>query len=172
MDTRALGGDFLPRGEILTVEMKTVTQYTALIRLTAQMQEKERIPDRRERKWEKTARDHSLISITCMAFMWMGASESWCHIFPREVFEYVNIFYWFSRPPLPFKPLNYTVWHPGININKRDILVHPIIFYITVCHQQRFSRLFIIYCCFHWRCLSCYMRFWFFCKRILTVFPA
>lgn len=50
MDTRALGGEFLPRGEILTVEMKTVTQYTALIRLTAQMQEKERIPDRRAKE--------------------------------------------------------------------------------------------------------------------------
>lgn len=52
MDTRALGGEFLPRGEILTVEMKTVTQYTALIQLTAQMQEQERIPDLRERKRE------------------------------------------------------------------------------------------------------------------------
>lgn len=35
MDTRALGGEFLPRLEIHVVEMKTVTQYTALIRLTA-----------------------------------------------------------------------------------------------------------------------------------------
>lgn len=45
MDTRALGSEFLPRREILTVEMKTVTQYTVLIQLTAQMREKERIPD-------------------------------------------------------------------------------------------------------------------------------
>ena len=44
MDTRALGGEFLPRGEILTVEMKTVTQYTALIRLMAQTQERDHIP--------------------------------------------------------------------------------------------------------------------------------
>lgn len=36
--------NFLPRGEILAVEMKTVTQYTALIRLTAQMEEQPRIP--------------------------------------------------------------------------------------------------------------------------------
>lgn len=69
MDTRALGGEFLPRGEILTVEMKTVTQYTALIRLTAQLRVQERIPGLRERKREKTAPDHSLISITRMAFM-------------------------------------------------------------------------------------------------------
>lgn len=69
MDTRALGGEFLPRGEILTVEMKTVTQYTALIQSTAQMREQDRIPDLRERKREKTAWDHSQISITCMAFM-------------------------------------------------------------------------------------------------------
>lgn len=69
MDTRALGGEFLPRGEILTVEMKTVTQYTALIRLTAQMRVQERIPEPRERKHERTAPDRSLISITCMAFM-------------------------------------------------------------------------------------------------------
>lgn len=56
MDTRALGGEFLPRGEILTVEMKTVTQYTALIRLTAQIREQERIPDLRERKRERPLR--------------------------------------------------------------------------------------------------------------------
>lgn len=53
MDTRALGGEFLPRGEILTVEMKTVTQYTALIRLTAQMRERERIPDPESKKARK-----------------------------------------------------------------------------------------------------------------------
>lgn len=64
MDTRALGGEFLPRGEILTVEMKTVTQYTALIRLMAHMDEQEHIPDQRGRKREKAARDHSLILIT------------------------------------------------------------------------------------------------------------
>lgn len=58
MDTRALGGEFLPRGEILTVEMKTVTQYTALIQLTAQMQEQERIPDPRERKRSFSDIDH------------------------------------------------------------------------------------------------------------------
>lgn len=50
MDTRALGGEFLPRGEIRTVEMKTVTQYTAQVQLTAQMQEQGRIPDEREGK--------------------------------------------------------------------------------------------------------------------------
>lgn len=69
MDTRALGGEFLPRGEILTVEMKTVTQYTALIQLMAQMRGQKRIPDLREKKREQTALDHSLISITCIAFM-------------------------------------------------------------------------------------------------------
>lgn len=69
MDTRALGGEFLPRGEILTVEMKTVTQYTALIRLMAHMEERERIPDQRGRKREKAAQDHSVILITRREFM-------------------------------------------------------------------------------------------------------
>ena len=56
MDTRALGGEFLPRGEIRTVEMKTVTQYTALIRLTAQMRERERIPEPERKGSEKRPR--------------------------------------------------------------------------------------------------------------------
>lgn len=68
MDTRALGGEFLPRGEILAVEMKTVTQYRGLIRLTAQMREQESIPDPRGKQPRKTSRDHPLISITWMAF--------------------------------------------------------------------------------------------------------
>lgn len=41
--------NFLPRAEILAVEMKTVTQYTALIQLTAQMKQK-CIPDLRGKK--------------------------------------------------------------------------------------------------------------------------
>lgn len=45
---------------------------------------------------------------------------------------------------------NNTVWHPDININKRDILVHPIIFYILACPHQHLPGLLVTFNCFHW----------------------
>lgn len=53
--------------------MKTVTQYTALIRLTAQMREQERIPvpERKE------VREGSSLDIDHIY-----ALESKCHVFP------------------------------------------------------------------------------------------
>lgn len=100
MDTRALGGEFLPRGEILTVEMKTVTQYTGLIRLTAQMEEQERIPDLRGRKREKAAQDRSLISITRRGIQVNGRSrESVLYtVFPQELLEFGRSFTGFHNP--------------------------------------------------------------------------
>lgn len=73
MDTRALGGDFfLPRAEIFAVEMKTVTQYTALIRITAQMEQKG-IPDLKGKKRRKGSLDQALVSIMigCSEERWL-----------------------------------------------------------------------------------------------------
>lgn len=66
------------------VEMKTVTQYTALIRLIAQMQGPDRIPDGRERKrGRKSSESLSDIDHTygvCVT----TARESRCRMFPQE----------------------------------------------------------------------------------------
>lgn len=83
MDTRALSGEFLPRGEILTVEMKTEAQYRARSRLTARMQERECIPDSER----KEAREDSSVSFPDIDHMWSvyvrgGGLRDSCHIFP------------------------------------------------------------------------------------------
>lgn len=76
MDTRALGGDFFsPRAEIFAVEMKTVTQYTALIRITAQMEQKG-IPDLKGKKRRKGSLDQALVSITYRLFKRALAQKS------------------------------------------------------------------------------------------------
>lgn len=76
MDTRALGVEFLPRGEILTVEMKTVTQYTA------QMWEQERIPDMRE---QPPKRIISYIDHLYAVYV-KGGPPNHGHMFPQELF--------------------------------------------------------------------------------------
>lgn len=102
MDTRALGGEFLPRGEILTVEMKTVTQYSALIRLTDQIQEQEHIPDRSERKERKdSSRSFSDIDHMYGICVNGGSKELLTCIFSRELFEkmrFVKVLLVFTTP--------------------------------------------------------------------------
>lgn len=53
--------------------------------------------------------------------------------------------------PFALKPFNNTVGHPDININKGNILVHPIILSTCVCHHQHFQGLLVIFYCFHWQ---------------------
>lgn len=81
---------FEPRGEILTVEMKTVTQYTALIRLPAPLRGQESIPERRaDASGLFSDIDHMY------GFMWGGGG--W-RMFPQEPFESREQLHWFSQP--------------------------------------------------------------------------
>lgn len=137
---------FEPRGEILTVEMKTVTQYTALIRLPAPLRGQESIPERRaDASGLFSDIDHMY------GFMWGGGVGVCSH---RSHLSLGSSFTGFHNP-FPSKASHNIVWHGHININKRDILVHPVIvFYRLVCHHQCFPRLLLIFCCFHWQRLK------------------
>lgn len=106
------------------------------------MREQEGIPDSRERM---QGRDRSQISITCTFILvkvpWIPEGPLWLQGSVLMVFN----------NPFALKPFNNTVGHPGININKGDILVHPIILSTCVCHHQHFQGLLVIFYCFHWQ---------------------
>lgn len=107
---------------------------------------------RTERKeaWKDSSRSFSDIDHMYGIYVNGGSRASQCPMFPGEPFEFVKVLLVF-----PFKPFNHTVWHSDININKRDILVHPIIsFLCMVCRHQHFPTLLVIYCCFFWHCLK------------------
>ena len=100
---------------------------------------------RPERKEVRIDSSGSLLDIdhTYGVYVNGGSQESVPYI-PVGAIEFWRKFNLFSQTFSPLKHFNNFVWHLHININKTDLLVHPVIFYILLCHHQRFPGPLVI----------------------------